>query len=282
MSSDGTEPLINKNPTLQNYYASLESRIGYRLFLGDPRHFGYYRTPSSFPLPINGALRAMEAELFNALQCPRGSRVLDAGCGVGHVALYMARAGDYRVEGIDVVARHVAKANRNIKIAGMEASVSARIGDYHHLEDLEDNSFDGIYTMETLVHSTNPLKVLREFLRLLKQGGRIALNEYDHRDLAKAPKDLAESMKKVNRYAAMPANASFDNDVLKELLQEAGFESVGLKDMSEHIVPMLWLFYLFAIIPYLIIFYRKNRLNARCKHQLLRRIPSSQRLFSNP
>lgn len=50
MSSDGTEPLINKNPTLQNYYASLESRIGYRLFLGDTRHFGYYRTPS-FPLP---------------------------------------------------------------------------------------------------------------------------------------------------------------------------------------------------------------------------------------
>ncbi len=248
MSSDETEPLINKNPTLQSYYASLESRIGYRLFLGGTRHFGYYRTTSSFPLPINGALRAMEAELFDALQCPRGSGVLDAGCGVGHVALYMARTGDYRVEGIDVVAHHIAKANRNIKIAGMEATVSARVGDYHHLEDLADNSCDGIYTMETLVHSTNPLRVLQEFLRLLKPGGRIALNEYDHADLEKAPKDLAESMKKVNRYAAMPANASFDKDVLKELLQEAGFEHVALEDLSEHIVPMLWLFYIVAII----------------------------------
>jgi len=195
----------------------------------------------------------MEAELFKALKCPKRSRVLDAGCGVGHVALYMARAGNYTVEGVDVVARHVSKAKRNIEIAGMEASVSARIGDYHHLEDYRNDSFDGIYTMETLVHSTNPLKVLQEFLRILKPGGRIALHEYDHEDLAKAPKGLADSMKKINQYAAMPANASFDKDVLKELLQEAGFEDVQLRDMSEHIVPMLWLFYLFAIIPYLII-----------------------------
>lgn len=37
------EPLINHNPSLQSYYTSLESRIGYRLFLGGTRHFGYYQ-----------------------------------------------------------------------------------------------------------------------------------------------------------------------------------------------------------------------------------------------
>ena len=194
----------------------------------------------------------MEEQLFNALKCPPGSRLLDAGCGVGHVALYMARAGNYRIECIDVVARHVAKAKRNISDAGMEAAISARLGDYHHLEDFNDNSFDGIYTMETLVHSTDPLGVLREFLRLLKPGGRITLHEYDHDDLERAPKELADSMKKVNKYAAMPANASFDKDFLKELLQDAGYEDVHLRDLSEHIVPMLWLFYLLGIIPYLL------------------------------
>jgi sterol 24-C-methyltransferase len=252
MSAEEKEPLLNANPTLQKYYGSLESRIGYRLLLGDTRHFGYYTSPSSWPFPINGALRAMEEQLFNALECPPGSRLLDAGCGVGHVAIHMARAGDYRIECIDVVARHVAKAKRNISNAGMEAAISARLGDYHHLEDFQDNSFDGIYTMETLVHSTDPLGVLREFLRLLKPGGRITLNEYDHDDSEKAPKGLADSMKKVNKYAAMPANASFDRDVLKELIQEAGFEDVHLRDLSEHIVPMLWLFYLLAIIPYIL------------------------------
>lgn len=41
MSSDIRGPLINKNKSLQDYYASLESRIGYRLVLGGTRHFGF-------------------------------------------------------------------------------------------------------------------------------------------------------------------------------------------------------------------------------------------------
>ena len=241
--------LIDSNPTLQRYYASLESRIGYRLFLGDTRHFGYYQSSSSFPLPINGALRAMESELFDALQCPRGSKVLDAGCGVGHVAIYMAQRGGYRVEAIDVVERHIAKAQRNIRHAGLEGAVSAQHGDYHHLEGFADDSLDGIYTMETLVHSTDPLRVLREFRRILKPGGRLAMNEYDHEDLDKAPKALSEAMVKVNKYAAMPANQSFEKDVLKDLVRKAGFEDVELRDMTENIVPMMWLFYIIAVIP---------------------------------
>lgn len=86
--ADGEKaPLINPNPVLQSYYASLESRIGYRIVLGGTRHLGYYATPTSSPIPIGPALRAMEAEVLRALQCSRGARILDAGCGVGHVAL---------------------------------------------------------------------------------------------------------------------------------------------------------------------------------------------------
>lgn len=249
---DEKTPLINPNPVLQQYYASLESRIGYRLLLGGTRHFGYYASPSSFPIPFDPPLRAMEEQLFKALQCPQGSRVLDAGCGVGHVALYMANRGHYEIEAIDVVQRHIARARKNIKVAKMEDSITARHGDYHHLENFQSGSFDGVYTMETLVHSTNPSMVLKEFMRILKPGGRIALNEYDHDDIDKAPKELAEAMKRVNTLASMPANASFDRDVLRDLLQEAGFQDVQLRDISQHIVPMLWFFYLLAIIPYII------------------------------
>lgn len=244
---------INPNPVLQKYYASLESRIGYRLFLGGTRHFGYYDSSNSSPLPIDQALRAMESKLYEALNCPKGSTLLDAGCGVGHVALYMAKRGDYKIECIDLVERHVARAQENIKRAGMQESISVRLGDYHHLEDFPSHSLDGIYTMETLVHSTDPLNVLQQFNRILKPGGRIALHEYDHKDLDKAPKKLADAMRKVNQYAAMPANASFDQDVLKDLLQQAGFEDVQLNDLSDHIVPMMWLFYIFAIVPYMVL-----------------------------
>ena len=246
---DGKAPLIDSRPLLQKYYDSLESRIGYRLFLGDSRHFGYYASPTSSPWPVGPALRAMEGQLFEALRLPPGSRVLDAGCGTGHVAIYMANRGDYRIEGIEYMERHVIKAQRNVRRAGLQNYITVQHGDYHHLEAFASNSFDGIYTMETLVHSTDPLQVLREFRRILRPGGHLALHEYDHEDLSKTPTGLTDAMANVNKYAAMPGNEMFDKDYLKELVREAGFDDVQLRDLSAHITPMLWLFYIFAVIP---------------------------------
>lgn len=240
---------INENSVLQSYYASWESRIGYHLMLGGTRHYGYYEKPNAWPLPVGPALRAMENQLYIGLQCPQGSRVLDAGCGYGHVAVSMARKGGYEVQAIDVVARHAERARRYIAGAKLQNQITASRADYHHLEHFDAASFDGVYTMETLVHSTDPLAVLKGFFRLLKPGGRIALNEYDHDDLDKSPKALAESMRKINQYAAMPANASFNHDVLKELVEQAGFEDVQLRDLSQNVLPMLWLFFIVAYIP---------------------------------
>jgi sterol 24-C-methyltransferase len=47
----------------------------------------------------------MEDHLFNTLGLEKGAHVLDAGCGVGHVAIHLARRG-LQVQGIDVVDRH--------------------------------------------------------------------------------------------------------------------------------------------------------------------------------
>lgn len=149
------EPLINKNKSLQDYYASLESRIGYRLVLGGTRHFGFYSHDTYWPFPINAALRAMEDHLIATLSLEKGSKILDAGCGVGHVAIHLANQG-YNVHGIDVVDHHFVKARRNIKSQGLERNVTITKGDYHHLNAFADSSFDGAYTMETFVHATDP------------------------------------------------------------------------------------------------------------------------------
>jgi ubiquinone/menaquinone biosynthesis C-methylase UbiE len=194
----------------------------------------------------------MEDHLFDTLGLKHGAQVLDAGCGVGHVAIHMAEKG-LLVQGIDIVDHHIIKAKRNIEAQGLQAAVTVRKMDYHHLDAFAAASFDGIYTMETFVHATDPEAVLQEFLRVLKPGAKIALYEYDHRDLSIVSKDLRSSMNKVNEYAAMPTNTRFDEGVLEKMLEEAGFEDVVLEDLSLHIRPMLRLFYVIAIIPYLLI-----------------------------
>ena len=264
MSSDSTaEPVINDNPALQSYYNSLESRIGYRLVLGGTRHFGYYEKGSDWPWPVGPALRKMEQKLFEALALPEGSQVLDAGCGEAFVATSMARKG-LRITGIDVIDHHIAKARKRVAKSGLPTGqVTVQKMDYHHLESLQSDSFDGAYTMETFVHATDPEAVLRGFFRILRPGGHLALFEYDHSLEAaddEALGDLAASMKQVNQHAAMPTNERSKPGFFRDILQEAGFTDIVVRDYSENVKPMLWLFYILAAVPFVLVrFFRLEK-----------------------
>ena len=194
----------------------------------------------------------MEEKLLVALRCQPGSKVLDAGCGAGHVALYMAEKGGLQVECIDITPHHLVKAERNIRRAGMSKSVSVQYGDYNDLSAFDDGDFDGVYTMETLVHSSTPRDALKEFWRILKPGGRVVMHEYDHHPIQQAPKDLAQELKVINRIVGMPAFDAFEIGDLARLARQVGFENVEVVDMSKNIRPMAWLFYIFAYVPLVI------------------------------
>ncbi|KPM41521.1 hypothetical protein AK830_g4998 [Neonectria ditissima] len=248
------EPAVNSNPQLQSYYQTLESRIGYRFILGGTRHFGYYENDTYWPFPLSRALRAMEDKLAASLDLPKGAYVLDAGCGVGHVALHLASKYGYRVQGIDIIDHHIEKARGNFARSGLpDGQVATRKMDYHHLETLDEESFDGVYTMETFVHATDPEAVLKGFHRLLRPGGRLSLFEYDHELVDGSPDDMVQDMHKINEFAAMPTNAMSRPGTFKAMLEDAGFTDVVVRDYSDNIKPMTRLFYLLAYIPYLIV-----------------------------
>ncbi|KAK8199817.1 S-adenosyl-L-methionine-dependent methyltransferase [Phyllosticta capitalensis] len=248
------QPIINNNLQLQSYYHSLESRIGYRLLLGGTRHFGYYEHDTKWPFPLARSLRAMEDRMAESLDLKPEAKVLDAGCGVGHVAIHLAKHHGYRVQGIDIVDHHLKKAKRNISRSGLsEEQVKVRKMDYHHLESLGDESFDGVYTSETFVHATDPHAVLAGFYRVLRPGGRLSLFEYDHEFIEDSPEAMAASMRKINEFSAMPTNALSHPGVFEEMLEDAGFTNVVVRDYSENIKPMTRLFYLIAYVPFLVV-----------------------------
>ncbi|OJJ45101.1 hypothetical protein ASPZODRAFT_70674 [Penicilliopsis zonata CBS 506.65] len=248
------QALIRDNPQLQSYYTSLESRIGYRLLLGGTRHFGYYDHDTSWPFPLSRALRAMEDRLADALDLQQGAYVLDAGCGVGHVAIHLVTKYGFRIQGIDIVDHHLLKSQRNIVRHGLsDDQFAVRKMDYHHLDGFADSVFDGVYTMETFVHATDPQAVLRNFFRVLRPGGRIALFEYDHELVDDPEEAMALSMKKINEIAAMPTNSVSQPGVFQAMLEDAGFTDVVVRDYSPNIQPMTRFFYLLAYIPFIIV-----------------------------
>ena len=230
------------------YYNKTESRYGYDLFLRGTKHFGLYR-PGDSAWNWHAALLRMENKLAQELDLPSGAKVLDAGCGIGEVADHLAKEYGLNVTGIDILGFNIQEAKNRAKRLGLEDQVSFQEMSYADLE-FPDETFDGVFTMETLVHAADAEGVLQQFNKVLKKGGRLVLFEYSRTPERNMPKHAAEAFRKVNDVAAMPSFQRFDYGLLEQLLEKAGFTSVSVEDITAQMLPMVHCFALIARLPY--------------------------------
>jgi hypothetical protein len=79
------------------------------------------------------------------------------------------------------------------------------------------------------------------------------LFEYDHELAHSSEEAMALSMKKINEIAAMPTNNVSQPGVFRQMLEDAGFTDVSVRDYSSNIKPMTRFFFLLAYVPFLIV-----------------------------
>ena len=94
---------------------------------------------------------------------PPQGRVLEVGCGLGHLLAWLASR--YQVVGTDVNAWALEQARRDVP-QGQFLQLSAE--DMH---PLEDSSFQIVIAKHVIEHLAQPERALREFSRLLAPGG---------------------------------------------------------------------------------------------------------------
>jgi demethylmenaquinone methyltransferase/2-methoxy-6-polyprenyl-1,4-benzoquinol methylase len=137
-------------------------------------------------LAVSSALVELTADpAIEALQLPPGSRGLDAGCGIGLQALSLAEAVGPagHVTGLDISPEFVLYAEEIAKKAGLSERISFREGDVRQLP-FDDASFDWAWSSNCVGYAPlEPLPLLKELARVVKPGGRVAINAWSSETL---------------------------------------------------------------------------------------------------
>jgi SAM-dependent methyltransferase len=117
--------------------------------------------------------------LHNDTKYRKGSRVLEAGCGVGAQTVTLAgRSPGARFVSIDVSAPALAAARRAVRRAGLE-NVEFRQADIFNAP-FPPASFDHVFVCFVLEHLADPARALAQLRRMLKPGGTLTVIEGDH------------------------------------------------------------------------------------------------------
>ena len=158
---------------------------------------------------------------------PRGSMVLEVGCGVGAQTVTLAqRSPQARFTSVDVSAHSIVEARRSADRAGL-TNVEFREADIFALP-FNAESFDHVFVCFVLEHLSRPVEALAILKGLLRLGGTITVIEGDHGSTYFYPDSPAahaaiECQVKMQREAG--GNALIGRQ-LYPLMVEAGFDAV--------------------------------------------------------
>ena len=121
---------------------------------------------------------------------PKGSRILDVGCGIGGSARILAKYYGYNVTGITISPAQVKRAR---ELTPAELNCNFQVMDALDLK-FEDGSFDAVWSVEAGAHMNDKNKFADEMLRTLRPGGYLALADWNSRDLRAYPPSFFEKL----------------------------------------------------------------------------------------
>ncbi len=154
---------------------------------------GRHRRGHGGPRPAEGGILVGDAAAYDTLTrlifgsftagvaadaaavAPDGARVLDVGCGPGHLSLALARRRGLDVTGVDLDPAMIERARANADAAAAHGGDARRptfmVGDVAALA-FPDASFDLVVSTLSMHHWTDPAAGLAEIRRVLRPDGR--------------------------------------------------------------------------------------------------------------
>jgi len=112
-------------------------------------------------------------EMFSLLGLTAASNVLEIASGSGGPAVYMVKQTGCNLTGLEFNMNGVENSRKLAKESGLENKMDFIQGDASEPLPFDNDSFDAVFTIDAINHLKNRDKVLSEFYRVLKPGGKL-------------------------------------------------------------------------------------------------------------
>jgi SAM-dependent methyltransferase len=169
---------------------------------------------------------------FSLLRIDAGSAVLEVASGSGGPALFMAEQTGADVTGVDLHEDGVAAANAAARERGLEARARFLVGDAREALPFADGSFDALECIDSMNHLYERARVLAEFRRVLRPGGRVLFTD---------PITVTGILRReemVIRSRGMGEFVFTAPGVDESLLAQAGFVEVEVEDVTANMAQV--------------------------------------------
>jgi MPBQ/MSBQ methyltransferase len=206
-------------------------------YWGEHIHLGHYGSP-----PQNKDFLAAKIDFVHEMvrwggldKLPRGTTLLDVGCGIGGSSRILARDYGFSVTGVTISPQQVKRAEE-LTPEGVDAKFL--VDDAMSLS-FPDASFDVVWSVEAGPHMPDKAIFAKELVRVLKPGGLLVVADWNQRDDRTLPLNFWEKpvMRQLLDQWSHPAFASIEG--FAECLEATGLveDRVITADWSQETLP---------------------------------------------
>jgi ubiquinone/menaquinone biosynthesis C-methylase UbiE len=123
--------------------------------------------------PQNWCTAAERTEIANLLRVGQASHVLDVCCGSGGPSLALVERIGCRLTGVDIEDAGIDQAQSQASARGLADRARFAVRDCGRALPYEGGTFDAVLCIDAIIHLRDRFGTLREWARLLREGGRL-------------------------------------------------------------------------------------------------------------